>query len=95
MNLALDDFPHTGAMRYDENVTKIPAAAISTNGAELLSHRLKDEPGLQFYLKQNPQTLPETKSYNVIGEIKGTENPEEIIVVGGHSGFLGSGRWFA
>lgn len=84
MNLALDDFPHTGAMRYEEGVTKIPAAAISTNGAELLSHRLKDEPGLQFYLKQNPQTLPDAKSYNVIGEIKGSENPDEIIVVGGH-----------
>ena len=84
MNLALDDFPHTGAMRYDDAVTKIPAAAISTNGAELLSHRLKDEPGLQFYLKQNPQTLPDAKSYNVIGEIKGSQNPEEIIVVGGH-----------
>ncbi|MFC5269676.1 M20/M25/M40 family metallo-hydrolase [Adhaeribacter terreus] len=84
MNLALDDFPHTGAMRYDENVTKIPAASISTNGAELLSHRLKDEPSLQFYLKQNPQTLPDAKSYNVIGEIKGSENSDEIIVVGGH-----------
>lgn len=84
MNLALDDFPHTGAMRYEEGVAKIPAAAISTNGAEMLSHRLKDEPGLQFYLKQNPQTLPDAKSYNVIGEIKGSENPDEIIVVGGH-----------
>ena len=84
MNLALDDFPHTGAMRYDENIPKIPAAAISTNGAELLSHRLKDEPELQFYLKQQCETLPEAKSYNVIGEIKGSEHPEEIIVVGGH-----------
>ncbi|KAA9325997.1 M20/M25/M40 family metallo-hydrolase [Adhaeribacter soli] len=84
MNLALDDYPHTGAMRYDETVAKIPAAAISTNGAEFLSHRLKDEPGLKFFLKQNPQTLPDAKSHNVIGEIKGTENPDEIIVVGGH-----------
>ncbi|MBK0402284.1 M20/M25/M40 family metallo-hydrolase [Adhaeribacter sp. BT258] len=84
MNLALDDFPHTGAMRYEDGITKIPAASISTNGAELLSHRLKDEPGLQFYLKQNPQTLPDARSYNVIGEIKGSENPDEIIVVGGH-----------
>lgn len=84
MNLALDDFPHTGAMRYEESVPKIPAAAISTNGAELLSHRLKDEPGLKFRLKQQCQELPEAKSYNVIGEIKGSENPDEIIVVGGH-----------
>jgi hypothetical protein len=84
MNLNLDDFPHTGAMRYDEKITKIPAAAISTNGAEKLSQLLKDDPEMKFMLKQQCETLPEVKSYNVIGEIKGTEHPEEIIVVGGH-----------
>jgi carboxypeptidase Q len=84
MNLNLDDFPHTGAMRYDEKITEIPAAAISTNGAEKLSQLLKDDPEMKFFLKQQPETLPEVKSYNVIGEIKGSEHPEEIIVVGGH-----------
>ena len=84
MNLALDDFPHTGSTRYEEGVTQIPAAAISTNGAELLSQRLKEDPQLQFEFKMNPQTLPDAQSHNVIGEIKGTEYPEEIIVVGGH-----------
>src|SRR5688572_19233494 len=84
MNLSLDDFPHTGAMRYDEKITKIPAAAISTNGAEKLSQLLKDDPEMKFSLKQQCETLPEVRSYNVIGEIKGTEHPEEIIVVGGH-----------
>ncbi|MGV3586337.1 MAG: M20/M25/M40 family metallo-hydrolase [Adhaeribacter sp.] len=84
MNLAFDDFPHTGSTRYEEGVTKIPAAAISTNGAELLSHQLKADPNLEFYFKMNPQTLPDAPSHNVIGEIKGSEHPEEIIVVGGH-----------
>jgi carboxypeptidase Q len=84
MNLNLDDYPHTGAMRYDDKITKIPAAAISTNGAEKLSQLLKDDPEMKFYLKQQCETLPDVLSHNVIGEIKGIENPEEIIVVGGH-----------
>jgi carboxypeptidase Q len=84
MNLALDDYPHTGSTRYEEGIPKIPAAAISTNGAEWLSSQLKADPKLEFYFKMNPQTLPDAPSHNVIGEIKGTEHPEEIIVVGGH-----------
>ena len=84
MNLALDDYPHTGAMHYENGVTKIPAAAISTNGAELLSRQLKADPKLEFYFKMNPQTLPDAPSHNVIGEIKGSDHPEEIILVGGH-----------
>ncbi|GEO03483.1 peptidase M28 [Adhaeribacter aerolatus] len=84
MNLALDDFPHTGTTRYEDGITKIPAAAISTNGAELLSRQLKADPNLAFYFKMNPETLPDALSHNVIGEIKGSEHPEEIIVVGGH-----------
>ncbi|MDB5262476.1 MAG: peptidase [Adhaeribacter sp.] len=84
MNLALDDFPHTGSTRYEEGGIKIPAVAISTNGAELLSRQLKAAPNLQFYFKMNPQTLPDALSHNVIGEIKGAEHPDEIILVGGH-----------
>jgi carboxypeptidase Q len=86
MTHALDDHPHTGGMHYADNVTKIPAAAISTNGAELLSRRLKDsKPGtIQFYLKQNCRSLPDALSYNVIGEMRGSSKPEEIISIGGH-----------
>jgi hypothetical protein len=84
MNLALDDFPHTGSTRYEDGLNNIPAAAISTNGAELLSRHLKEDPALQFEFKMNPRTLPDAPSHNVIGEIKGTEHPDEIIVVGGH-----------
>src|SRR6056300_201872 len=86
MNLRLDDFPHTGGMSYGDSPisSRIPAAAISTNGAELLSATLSLNPSLKFYFKQNCRTLADVPSHNVIGEIKGSEFPEEIIVVGGH-----------
>src|ERR1017187_2763793 len=79
-----DDFPHTGGMHYADDVEKIPAAAISTNDADLLSKLLKEDPKTGFFLKMNCQTLPDEKSYNVIGVIKGTEYPNEIVTVGGH-----------
>lgn len=86
MNLRLDDFPHTGAQRYGDIPKEqyIPTAAISTNAAELLSKMLKQNPNLKFYLKQSCQTLEDVLSHNVIGEIKGSETPEKIMVVGGH-----------
>ncbi len=86
MNLKLDDYPHTGAMRYGDLPLKdrIPAAAISTNGAELLSSMLKLNPSLRFFLKQNCKNYPDVLSYNVVGEIKGSVTPENIMVVGGH-----------
>ena len=86
MNLRLDDYPHTGTMSYGDLPLnkRIPAAAISTNGAELLSSMLALNPKLTFYLKQNCKNLPDVLSYNVIGEIKGTTHSEEFMVVGGH-----------
>ncbi len=79
-----DDNPHTGAMQYNDSMPAIPCCAISTNGADLLSNILKADPRTKFFLKMNCQTLDSVKSHNVIGEIKGSEHPEEIIVVGGH-----------
>ncbi|WP_343485705.1 M28 family peptidase [Allomuricauda sp. d1] len=86
MNLRLDDLPHTGSMSYGETPVekRIPAAAISTNGAELLSTTLKLNPNIKFYFKQSCKQYPDVESYNVIGEIRGSEHPEEIMVVGGH-----------
>jgi hypothetical protein len=86
MNLRLDDFPHTGAQSYGDlpKSQYIPTAAISTNGAELLSKTLKNNPNLKFYLKMSCQQMDDALSYNVIGEIKGSEHPENIMVVGGH-----------
>lgn len=84
MNLRLDDYPHTGTMRYADGVEKIPAAAVSTNDAEYLSNLLKKHPVVQVSYEMHCKTLPDAKSYNVIGEIKGSEFPNEIIAVGGH-----------
>ncbi len=82
----LDDFPHAGGMWYGDIPKEqyIPAAAISTNGAELLSKTLKQNPNLKFYFKQSCHKEEDVLSYNVVGEIKGTEHPEKIMVVGGH-----------
>ena len=86
MNLRLDDYPHTGSMSYGESPvsSRIPAAAISTNGADLLSTTLRLDPEIKFYFKQNCKQLDDVLSYNVIGEIRGSTYPNEIIVVGGH-----------
>ncbi|PCJ98415.1 MAG: peptidase M28 family protein [Flavobacteriaceae bacterium] len=86
MNLRLDNFPHTGSMGYGDTAVynRIPAAAISTNGAELLSTTLKLNPNIKFYFKQNCKQFDDVESYNVIGEIKGSVYPNEIMVVGGH-----------
>ncbi|GAA4443877.1 M28 family peptidase [Pontibacter saemangeumensis] len=80
----IQDVPHTGNTRYEDGVQKIPAAAISTKHAEQLSSLLKDDPELRFYMRMTSEMLPDVLSYNVIGELKGTEKPDEIILVGGH-----------
>ena len=86
LNLRMDDFPHTGAMSYGNTAVsdRIPAAAISTNGAEMLATTLKLTPDTKFYFKQHCKQLSDVESFNVIGEIKGSTHPDEIIVVGGH-----------
>lgn len=86
MNFRLDNYPHTGVMSYGDLPTnkRIPAAAISTNHAELLSSMIALNPNLRFFIKQNCKNYPEVKSYNVIAQIKGEESPEKIILVGAH-----------
>lgn len=86
MNLRMDDLPHTGSMSYGDLAEdqKIPAAAISTNDAAYLSSMLKIQKDLQVYFKMNCRNFPDVQSYNVIGEITGSESPNEIMVVGGH-----------
>ena len=86
MNCRLDDYPHTGSMGHGEQPLedRIPAAAISTNAADLLSTSLKLNSEINFYFKQNCKQFEDVESYNVIGEIKGNSKPDEIIVVGGH-----------
>ena len=86
MSLRKDDYPHTGSMTYGDLPAnlRIPACAISTNGANYLSSTLKLQPKLYFYFNQTCKTYPDVQSYNVIGEITGSENPNKFIVVGGH-----------
>ncbi|NRA93476.1 MAG: peptidase M28 family protein, partial [Psychroserpens sp.] len=86
LGLRLDDSPHTGAMSYGDlpESMRIPAAAISTNDAELLSAMLALNPKLKFSFSQYCKQFPDVQSYNVIGEITGSEFPDEIMVVGGH-----------
>ena len=83
MTTRLDDVPHTGAMRYAEGVEPIPAMAISTNDAELLSRLLRKEK-VRVFMRSDCTPTPPATSYNVIGEIKGSEFPDEIILIGGH-----------
>ncbi|MGQ9617534.1 MAG: M20/M25/M40 family metallo-hydrolase [Candidatus Aminicenantia bacterium] len=84
MTISIDEFPHTGIMRYSTDAKKIPAVSISTKDAELLSKFLKKDPSLKIYIKTNCRELPPVISYNVIGSIKGIEKPEEIVLIGAH-----------
>jgi len=84
MSSTLDSFPHTGIMVYDEKVPKIPAAAISTLAANALTENIKANPETEFYFKQSCRILDPVKSFNVVGEIKGSQYPNEVILIGGH-----------
>ena len=81
---SLDNYPHTGTTRYEDGVTKIPGFACSTMDAEWLSKQLKLRMPVQLFLKSSCKQGPDVLSYNVIGEIRGSEKPEEIITAGGH-----------
>lgn len=83
---SIDNYPHTGATLYDKAGINIPAAAISTIAANQLSELLKQNntAPVQFYLKMSCKHLPDTLSYNVLGELTGSENPNKFITVGGH-----------
>jgi hypothetical protein len=83
MASGLDDVPHTGGLAYREGLPKIPAVAISTNDAELLSRLLRQEP-VKVFMRTTCMMVADEWSYSVVGEIQGSEKPEEIILVGGH-----------
>ncbi|HCX24468.1 MAG: peptidase M28 family protein [Flammeovirgaceae bacterium] len=79
-----DDIPHTGSLVYKPLMPKIPAVAISTNDADELSKLLAKQKGLKIYVETHCEMKEDILSYNVIGEIKGSQYPDEIITVGGH-----------
>jgi len=76
--------PHTGSMSYDTTVRKIPAAALSVEDAMML-HRMSDR-GQQVVvsLRMNARMLPDAQSRNVVAELRGSEKPDEVVVLGGH-----------
>lgn len=80
----LDDIPHTGSLRYKPLVGQIAAVAVSTNDAEKLSQLLKEQNNLKAYIRTTSEMKDPVLSHNVIGELKGSQFPDEIISVGGH-----------
>ncbi|MGA3046657.1 MAG: M20/M25/M40 family metallo-hydrolase [Terracidiphilus sp.] len=84
--------PHTGLTQYSEGVPKIPAAAVAAEDADLLKDLTSQGP-VKLHLTLTPQTLPDANSFNVIADWKGSEHPEQVVVVSGHldSWDLGTG----
>jgi carboxypeptidase Q len=79
-----DDYPHTGATRYNDSFPKLPAIAVSTRDAEKLSEAIARGQVRSVWFKTGCRMLPDVMSHNVIGEIVGSERPDEVITVGGH-----------
>ena len=84
LSIETDNYPHTGSYSTSEPTPDIPAMALSTLDADKLSSLLSRDPNAQIYMESYCHFLPDVQSYNVIGEIYGSEHPEEIIAVGGH-----------
>jgi Zn-dependent M28 family amino/carboxypeptidase len=84
--------PHTGQTRYATDAPKIPAGAVTSEDADLIADLVKQGP-VKMKLVMTPQTLPDVESANVIGDIKGSEHPEQVVIVSGHldSWDLGTG----
>jgi hypothetical protein len=83
MTHAADNNPHTGATRYDSNYAKLPAIAIGVKDADWLAVQT-GKGSVNVWLKTSGHFLPDTIGHNIIGELKGSEFPDEIITIGGH-----------
>src|SRR3982075_4265539 len=84
--------PHTGLTEYAADVSKVPAGAVTSEDADMIVDLVRQGP-VKMKLVLTPQTLPDVESYNVIGDIKGSEHPEQIVILSGHldSWDLGTG----
>jgi carboxypeptidase Q len=76
--------PHTGAMQYAAGIPKIPAAAITTEDADMLQRMQERGEKIVVHLQMSAATLPDARSRNAIGEITGRELPDEVVIVSGH-----------
>ena len=85
MSSSIDNNPHTGALIYNDSFPKIPAVALGLQDADRLAATLNDLGiPIEVFLRTNAQMLPDTLAHNVIGELKGSEFPDQYITVGGH-----------
>lgn len=84
MSHSTDNIPHTGATRYDSTYPKIPAIAVGLQDADWLSRTLQSGKSLNMRITTHGHFLPDTIGHNVIGELTGTQFPDEIITIGGH-----------
>lgn len=84
MTTRLDDHPHTGAMRYADDVERIPAAAVSTRAADWLASEVRAGRPVRVRLWLDADWFEPVTGYNVIGELRGRERPDEVVLVGGH-----------
>ncbi len=84
--------PHTGGTYYKPGVPRIAAGAVTTEDADLIA-RLAQQGPVRMHLVLTPQTLPDAEAYNVIGDLKGTDLPDEVVILSGHldSWDLGTG----
>ena len=76
--------PHTGSMSYDSTVQKIPHASVTSEDAMMMRRMINRGEKVQVTLKMSAQMLPDAQSHNVMGELRGRDKPEEIVVMGGH-----------
>jgi len=76
--------PHTGALRYADGQLQIPAAAVSAEDADRLQRMHNRGTRIRLRLRMEAKFLPDADSFNVIGEIRGRELPDEVVVVSGH-----------
>ncbi|HVM87776.1 MAG TPA: M20/M25/M40 family metallo-hydrolase [Puia sp.] len=84
MTHSVDNVPHTGALDYIDSFPKVPAAAVGLWDADKLAKAITDNKEVKVYLHTNAKMLPDTVGHNVIGELTGSEFPNEYITVGGH-----------
>lgn len=84
LTMADDKYPHTGGTQYNDSLPRVPAAALSSIDAQVLADAIRSNPDLKFTYYLSAEAYKRREQANVIGEIKGTEFPDEYIIVGGH-----------
>jgi len=84
MSESTDNYPHTGAMIYNDSFPKIPTMAVGLWDADKLVSAIQGNKNVNIFVRTDAHTLPDTVGYNVIGEFTGSEFPDQYITVGGH-----------